>query len=108
MLVRDSADRVFVQVDAESLRNLLCDTRAATAGITAFEFEDGLNDFQTWAFRFWFTPRLGREEIPAFLAHKSGVDSEEGGLANADGGPLDSARLEKMRPEGQEESLNWR
>jgi hypothetical protein len=33
------ADNVFVDIDAESVRNLLCDAGTANTGVAAFELE---------------------------------------------------------------------
>ena len=76
IFLQDWANPVFVEVDAESMGNLFGDARATTPWMAALEIKNGLNDLRTWAFRSWFAPRLGREEITVFLPHQSRVDSE--------------------------------
>jgi hypothetical protein len=46
-----AADDVFVDIDAEGVRNLLCDAGTANAGVAAFERDDRVDDFLRWPFR---------------------------------------------------------
>ena len=88
--------------------NLFGDARAPAPRVTAFELKNGLNDLLTRTLRSWLSPRLGREEIPVFLLHKCRVDSEERGGTDGDGTTLDSATLDQLAPQGQEQSLDRR
>ena len=45
------ADDVFVDIDAESVRNLLCDAGTANMGVAAFELDDRVDEFLRWPFR---------------------------------------------------------
>jgi len=108
VLFLDSADDIFVERDPESIGDLFGNARTATPGITALEFENGLNDFLARTFGSSLSPRLGREKSAVFLPHESRVDSEQRGWADGDGGAFDSAACETVTPEGEEESLDRR
>ena len=45
MLREHPADDVFVDIDAESVRNLLCDAGTANTGVAAFELDDRIDEF---------------------------------------------------------------
>src|SRR6266550_4628237 len=44
------ADNVFVDIDAESVRNLLCDAGTANTGVAAFELDDRVEFLPRWSF----------------------------------------------------------
>jgi hypothetical protein len=46
MCGQNSADHIFVEVDAKRLGQVLRDLRAAKSGITPFEFTDGSDQFR--------------------------------------------------------------
>ena len=47
IFLQDSANHVFVEVDAESMGNLFGEARATTPWMAALEIKNGLNDFRT-------------------------------------------------------------
>ena len=48
MFRQHAADHVFVDVDAKGTRDLLGDAGTANTGITAFEFDDRVNELLRW------------------------------------------------------------
>src|SRR6266516_5282476 len=61
------ADDVFVDIDAEGVRNLLCDAGTANTGIAALELDDRVDQFLRWPF--WSgTPMTSRREKPPIFA----------------------------------------
>src|SRR5215813_14712763 len=53
------ADNVFVDIDAESVGNLLCDAGTANTGVAAFELDDRVDEFLRWPF--W---ARGADDLP--------------------------------------------
>ena len=45
MSIEDSAYDIFIDLNSESQRDLLCDSRATPFRITAFHLKDGSNEF---------------------------------------------------------------
>jgi len=45
------ADNVFVDIDAESVRKLLCDAGTANTGVAAFELDDRVDEFPSTVLR---------------------------------------------------------
>ncbi len=77
------ADDVFVDIDAESVRNLLCDAGTANAGVAAFELDDRLDEFLRRSLRAGAPMTSRREEPPIFAFLERRMESEQGsGLQN--------------------------
>ena len=71
-------DDIFIDIDAEGVRNLLCDAGTANTGIAALEFDDRVDEFLRWLFwaRASMAPR--REKPPIFSFLERLVESQQG------------------------------
>jgi hypothetical protein len=59
--------RVFVDIDAKGMRNLLCDAGTANMGIAALELDDRVDEFLRWPL--WSgAPMTSRREKPPIFA----------------------------------------
>src|SRR6266403_2689910 len=72
------ADDVFVDIDAESVRNLLCDAGTANAGVAAFELDDRVDEFLRRSLRAGAPMTSRREEPPIFAFLECLVESQQG------------------------------
>lgn len=54
---QNSADHIFVDLDAKGLGQVLCDFRAAKTGIALLEFTDGSDEFRCGPFWTWLLLR---------------------------------------------------
>ena len=72
MLREDTANHIFVDINAEGMRNLLCDTDTAKLGITALHLDDGRNEFGGRAFRTGLASLRDGGEEPTLFAIDQG------------------------------------
>src|SRR5438128_921413 len=72
------ADNVFVDIDAESVRNLLCDAGTANTGVAAFELDDRVDEFLRRSLRAGAPMTSRREKPPIFAFLERRMESEQG------------------------------
>ena len=79
MSAQNAANHVFVDIHAESQRDLLGDARTAPTRIAPLHGYDGVDEFSVRSFRAGSTPALGRKQQAVLAFPQQAVQMEQGG-----------------------------
>ena len=106
MLREDAANPIFVDINAEGMRNLLRDAHTAKLRIAALHLDDGRNEFGGRAFRTGLASlHDGGEEPTVFVIDQGLVELQQrGGLEN-NGKFRDPPRIHKQRRQREQNTI---
>ena len=82
MNAQDTANHIFVDFNAESQRDLLCDAGTTPVGIAPFQFNDCLDEFFLRSFRARLTSVLGRKQHAVLSLNQHLVEMQKSGKAS--------------------------
>ena len=89
---QDTANHIFVDLDAESQRDLLSNARTAPVRIAPFHGYDGVDEVFLRSLRARATPALGRKQEAVFSFPQHRVVMQQVGRLQNDGGTANTGR----------------
>src|SRR5208337_3481529 len=103
MCCQNPADHIFVDLDAESLGQVLGNLRTAKAGIASLEFTDGLDQVRGGPFGARLALRTGGVEASRFAFQEPTMEAQQGGGLEDNGGAHEPTRAQERRAEPEEQ-----
>jgi hypothetical protein len=102
---QNTADNVVVDFQAEGLGQLLSDPGKATARIAALELADGLDQILGGTLRFRLALGMRGVKEPEFTFLEYAMKAHQGRGFEDNGSTEEPARINKQRPEPQEQPV---
>ena len=77
VLGKNTSDDIFVDFDAESERDDVCDSWTTVAGIALLQIDDGIDKFPRWTFGSGSSVTFVAEQAAIFTFHQGAVEFEQ-------------------------------
>jgi hypothetical protein len=105
MKTQDTANDILVDLNAESQRDLLGDSGTTPLGITAFQFNDCVDEFLIRSFRARLTPALGRKQHAVLSLPQHTVEMQQSGRLQDDCGTQNASRVHEKDAQAGDDTL---
>jgi hypothetical protein len=99
-------DQVFVDLQTERLRKVLCDPGAAKTPIAPFEFTDGLDQLRRWPFGTGLASGVGGVKKSVFEIPEPTMKAQQGGRFENDGSTQKSTCVQEPAKESEEHPVS--